>query len=133
MITVFTLLEWFLYIYTLESWEWYIFMLEWLLYIRITIICSYYTYIRMTLYTMHMNSNFIYYEHEFCILWDMMSMNSNFTMLIGVFIEIWTCTACISEPEAFLGIKRGEIVGRYVTGHVILSCYLKQNLSQHCK
>lgn len=52
-----------------------------------------------------MNSNFIYYEHEFCILWDMMSMNL-ITMLIGVFIEIWTCTACISEPEAFFRNKK---------------------------
>ena len=55
-----------------------------------------------------MNSNFISYDHEFCMVWDIMSMNPNFTMLIGVFIEVWTCTACISEPEAFLGIKKEE-------------------------
>ena len=67
-----------------------------------------------------MNSNFISYNHEFSMVWDIMSMNSNFTMLIRVFIEVWTCTACISEPEAFLGIKKRRNSWKICNG----SCYI---------
>ena len=80
-----------------------------------------------------MNSNFIYYEHEFCILWDIMSMNSNFTMLIGVFIEIWTCTACISEPEAFLGIKNKRNSWKICNGSCYIILLLETKFVQHCK
>lgn len=62
------------------------------------------------------------------------NMNSNFARLVEAFIEIWTNTAFISEPEALFGDKRIEDnVGRCLMGHIISSDSLNQNLVQHYK